>query len=111
MIQAGDGLCGGAGSVRANVSHVAILHFVLRDWERGNVGDVVRTGIVAIENIEELDEGCHRPALADREWTADAQVRLNIWRAAQRIEADGRAIDDGAIVHVISEAGYRDAGR
>ena len=55
-------------------------------------GDVVRAGIVAVEEIEELDERQNLPAFADLERTADPQVRLYVRCTAKLVQAFGHSV-------------------
>src|SRR5208282_1177503 len=52
-----------------------------------DVHGVVRAGIVAVEEVEEFDEGIDSPALIDVDRPRHAQVRLNVRRAAEFVEA------------------------
>ena len=58
-----------------------------RSGSSADTGHVVCAGIVAIEEVEELGEWRDLPAVTEFEGTADAQVRLDVGRAAEFVEA------------------------
>ena len=63
--------------------HAGNLHYVYR---------IIRPGIVAVEEVEELREGINLPALVEFERAGNAQVRLNVRRAAEFVEAGIHAV-------------------
>src|SRR5208282_4402358 len=65
--------------------------------QRGNVGHEKRTGIVAIEQVEEFGEGRKRPALANLDRAADTEVRLDVRRAAKFVERGLQPVDHRAV--------------
>ena len=77
------------------------------DWiwlhlRRGNrqlsyIDGEISAGIIAVEEVEELRERIYLPALADLERARDAQVHLDVRRAAEFIEAGGLSIDINAV--------------
>ena len=69
-----------------------------RNRQGARIRDKIVSGIVPVEKVEELDEGHQRPAFADLERTADAQIHLDVGRAAELVERRLHAVDDGAIV-------------
>src|SRR6185437_14493561 len=76
QVEAGDGLRLRAGGIQAERG--GIRQIVHCRGKRGEVRDVICAGIVAVEKVEELDEGRGSEALTDLEWTADAHIDLNI---------------------------------
>jgi len=68
-----------------------------RNRELDYIDGEVRAGIITVEEIEELDEGIDLPALFDFERTRDAQVRLDVRRAAEFVEAGVGSIDVNAV--------------
>ena len=71
------------GDVRKRVDYVI---------ERCNVADEVGAGIVAVEEVEKLDKGNHRPTLMEVKRPANSQVSLNVWSPAELIETGGYAV-------------------
>jgi hypothetical protein len=99
-VQAGEGFGGGAGRVRTVRREVAALRLGWRHGQERHVGYIIRSGIVAVEEIEELDEGNQRPAVVEVEGSADTQVGLNVGSAAEFIESGPDSVDLDAIAVV-----------
>src|SRR5208282_119022 len=102
LLQAGDGCGLGAACIAANTGDVRDalpigLHLRCRNWQLRNVDCEVCAGIVAVEQVEELDEGVDLPALVDFEGACDAEVGLDVRRAAEYVEAGVRSIDIDAV--------------
>ena len=78
------------------------LHLGCRNGELDDVDGIVRAGVVAVEEVEELDERADPPAVADREGAGDAEVGLEVWCSAELIEAGVGAVDpdSGGVVGV-----------
>src|SRR2546422_10433373 len=62
----------------------------------------------SIEEVEEFDERCQRPALVKLDGAADAQIGLNVGRAAELIEGGFHAVDHHSIA---DRGGQRDGPR
>ena len=77
---------------------VALAEVVDGRGQRRKVGNVIGAGIVAIEQVEELDEGHDAPALAQGERPADAQIHLHVRRSAELVESGLHAIHHGAVI-------------
>lgn len=91
LLQAGDGRRLRAGCIRANTADdgptVLIGHRLGPGHRQLNdVDRVIRAGVIAVEDVEELGEGVNLPALADLNGTRDAQVRLNVGRTAEYVQ-------------------------
>ena len=80
-------------------------------WQRGQVSDKIVAGIVAIEQIEEFDKRIYRPAVANREWPADAQVHLDVGSSAELVETSLNSVYHGAIVQGIAQTVHVDGRR
>src|SRR5260370_23176894 len=74
------------------------------DGQCSNVRHIVRAWIVAVEKIEELDEGNQRPALMEIERSRDPQVRFYIGCSANLIELSLHAVHNRAVIQRIAEA-------
>src|SRR5207237_7148971 len=74
-----------------------VAEIVHGNGQSADIADIVVAGIVAIEEVEEFDEGRQRPALAELEGADHAQVSLNIGPAAKLVESGLHAIDHRAI--------------
>src|SRR5579863_3405686 len=94
LIEAGDGLSLRAGSVEAEGGGIGEI--VDGYGKRGKVGDVIRAGIAAIEQVEDLDEGIDCPAILKFDWPADAEIDLEVGSAAEFVEGGFNTVDDGA---------------
>ena len=94
------------GTLHAGVGHRCgcVGEIVHRRRQRGDVGDVVRAGIVAVEQIEELDERHDLPALSDLERPGDAQINLDVRGAAELVHRGLHAVDDRAIIGWIAKS-------
>src|SRR6266852_2693282 len=73
--------------------------------QRADIANVVVARIVAIEEVEEFDEGRERPALVELDRAAHTQIRLKIWRAAELVESRLHTVDHRAIA---DRSGQRD---
>ena len=104
LIQAGDGLRLRAGGIQAERG--GVRQIVHRSRKRGEIRDVIRAGIVAVEKVEELDEGRGREALPELERAANAHIDLDVRRAAKLIHGGLHAVDDGAIIDRITDSVY-----
>src|SRR5260370_42406469 len=80
------------GTKRGDVGEI-----VHRNGQSTDIADVVVSGIVAIEEVEELEEGHERPALVELDRSAHPQIGLNVGRAAELVEPRLHAIDHHAI--------------
>src|ERR1700687_2264368 len=89
--------------------NVAAGDLVGRDRKRGHVGDVVSTGVIAIEEVEELGERVNLPAFADLDGAADAQIHLDVRRSAKFVEA-GRLVVHGNAAAVVIGGNRERAG-
>ena len=102
LLQAGDGCGLGAACVRTNAGDIGDpgnwiwRHLGSRNRKLNNVHGKIRTGIVPVEEIEEFRERDHRPAVVEVERPADAQVRLDVGRTAELVEAGVRSVDINA---------------
>src|SRR5260370_15988022 len=76
--------------------------------QRADIANVVVARIVAIEEVEEFDEGRERPALVELDRAAHTQIRLKIWRAAELVESRLHTVDHRAIA---GRSGQRDRPR
>src|SRR5690348_3880169 len=103
LIRAGDRLHRGARR-RIQAQRGDIREAVHRSGQRGDVGDVVRARIIPVEKIEKFDVRQQRIAVAEFEGAGDAQVGLNVRRAAKLVERSLDTVDDGAIVDDVTEA-------
>src|ERR1700730_717181 len=74
-----------------------VPQIVHRNGQGTDVPDVVVTGIVAIEKVEEFDKGHKGPALLELDRAADAQIGLQVRRATELVESTLHAIDHHAI--------------
>ena len=54
---------------------------------RADVGYVIRARVVAIEKIEEFDEGDDRPTVVEVEGAGDAEIDLDVGSSAELIES------------------------
>src|SRR5277367_6248284 len=92
LVGIGDGLGLRASEVEAEGGGVGKT--IYRDGQRGDVGDVVGAGIVAIEEVEEFYERGERITLAsDR--TRNAEIHLDVRGAAKLVERGLHAVNDG----------------
>src|ERR1700733_994381 len=96
LIGAGNGLRGRAGYICADICDVAGLSLICRNRERRDVGYVVGTRVIAIEEIEELRERQERVVVAELDRPAYAQVGLDISCAAKLIERSWIAVNRDA---------------
>src|SRR6516164_7942097 len=87
----------GLRATRVEAERRRVGQAVHRRWQRGDVGHVVRAWIVAIEHVEELNEGRERPAVKV-DGPADPEIDLNVRSAAELIEGRLHAVDDRPIV-------------
>ena len=76
------------------------------DGKNRYVGNVIRSGIVTIDEIEELHERYNRPALFEFERPANSQVGLNVRSPAELVERGLHSVNHGAIVGGISQPVY-----
>src|SRR5579872_632668 len=109
LVEAGDGLRLRAGGIQAERG--GIREVVDGRGKRCEIRDVIRAGIVAVEKVEEFDEGRSREALAKFERTANAHVNLNVRRAAKLIHGGLHAIDHGAVIERITDSVYVNGSR
>jgi len=96
LFEAGDGRENRASrGVRADAGNIGgVVHGYRK---RSDIGDVVRAGIVAIENVEKFDERRGREALAECERTADTEIPLDIRSPAKFIQRRLDAIHGDAV--------------
>ena len=83
-------------------------HLVAGIWQLNDIHRIVRSGIVAVEEVEEFDEWFDLPALVDFDRARDAQVRLDVRRAAEFVEAGIRPrsnLNAPAVVWVVMVMG------
>src|SRR5271157_6090178 len=80
-----------------------VVQIVHGRWQSRDIGDVVRPWIVAVEQIEELDERHHLPALPDLERPGDAEVNLDVRRSAELVYRRLHTVDYCAIVRRIAQ--------
>jgi hypothetical protein len=86
--------------IDADFGDVPRLRLVCWHGERGDIGDVVSAGVVAVEEIEKFGEGHDDPAVAEVKGVADTEVGLNVRRGAKLIERGWRSIDRDALAIV-----------
>src|SRR5664279_6375275 len=72
-------------------------------WQRGDVGDVVRARIVAVEQIKELDERHDLPALPYFERPGDTQVNLEVRGPAELVHRSLDTVHYGAVIGWIAK--------
>src|SRR5581483_5213013 len=84
--------------IAAQMGDVAGRELRRRNSESGDVSDIIISGILAIEEVEEFRECPQCNALANRDDSRQAQIDLGKWRAPELIQAGGDTIDNGAII-------------
>src|SRR3984885_1892535 len=109
LLETGDGSEGGTGGgVGAEAGDVRGV--VYRHGERAHIGDVVRAGIIAVENIEKFDERSRGKAFVKCEGPADAEIPLDVGSPAEFVERSLDAVDGDAIRAVCVRDGERASG-
>ena len=83
-----------AGGVEAEGRDVGEV--VYRRGQCADIGDVVGTRVVAVEEVEEFDEGCRGPTLVERERSRNPDVGLQIGCAAELVERGFDAVYYGS---------------
>src|SRR5208337_1933163 len=83
----------GAVWVGADVSDIPRRRLSGRHRKRGYVGHVICAGIVAVEQIEELDKRRRSTLLTKSEWPAHAQIGLYVGSSAELIQYSWRSVD------------------
>jgi hypothetical protein len=101
LFQAGDGHGLSAGRICTDCGYIGYssgigLHPRRRNGELCDVYGEVGPGIVAVEDVEELHKRVDLPSLADPKGAGDAQIGLEIRRAAKFVEAGVYAIHPDA---------------
>lgn len=98
LLQSGDRFGLGAVGVRANLTHVRYtvligLHLGCGHWELSHVDGVICTGIVTVEEVEELHERINLQTLVIFYGAGNAQVRLDIGFPSEFVEARIHTVD------------------
>src|SRR5208282_1013762 len=103
LLQAGDGRSLRAVCNRTNTGDVGDAcdrirrHLGQRNRQLGYVDREVRAGVVPVEDIEELDKWIDLPALVNFDGTRNAQVGLDVRRAAKYVQAGVSSVHIDAV--------------
>src|ERR1019366_2214572 len=80
-----------------------VVEIVHRRWQRGDVGDIVRAGIIAVEQIEEFDNWRDLPALPCFERAADTQINLDVRSSVELVHGCLDTVDHRAVIGWIAK--------
>src|ERR1019366_8303333 len=80
-----------------------VVEIVHRRWQRGDVGDIVRAGIIAVEQIEEFDNWRDLPALPCFERAADTQINLDVRSYVELVHGCLDTVDHRAVIGWIAK--------
>ena len=107
MVRAGSRYS--ASRIDASVGDVACLGLGHRHREGGDISDVVGSGVVAIEYVEQIHKRHDRPSIVKHNGSADPQIQLAIRSSTKLVERCRDAIDRDAVAVVRSGDGEKGA--
>src|SRR5271165_3987333 len=102
LVRAGDGHA--ASGFRAQVR--GVVEVVHRRRQGGDIGDVVGSRIIAVEEVEELNERHNLPTLFDLERAHHTEIDLYVRRSAELVHRGLDTVDNRAIIGWIAESVY-----